>query len=595
MKRFYIIPFLISAISMAACTHDECAPSGSFSVKAELTQAATKAGASEAQLLEGARLDLYYADFSGLIRSYRYSELPEVIWLPAGSYRVDVIAGEAAKDAPVKASWDSKSYAGSAEFSVEAGRNSEVEVEAGVSNAITKITFGSGIAENFAPGYTLTIGVDGNNLSYNAAKSGAEGYFIIDGMEDPEFEWTFSGSLNGASFTRSGKVGGIAAGKMYTMTLKYTQTDGDLSFDLQVDESLDIKEDIIVFEPVSTGLAESAVYEIWAAHATVHADVDESEYSNPSAIKFAYRTSGGSWTEVAAERVSPGSYKAVLTGLTPATDYSYKLVIGGSDIGDAKTFTTEQAPSIPNGSFEQTSKSASGNYTEFYSSYEDAWWGSGNGSKGVNGSADFGGFIICAPDKSEKQDGAQSACLTSTWALVKFAAGNLFSGYFAGLVGTKGGKVAFGRAFTGRPTALKVWVKYSTGKINRIDSAPAGVNITTGDYDTGRIQIALGNWDYRVYGGTRECPILVNTTDTGTFVDFATDGSTIAYGDLQLKGNASNSHNVWKEYTIPIEYDSEMDYPSYIVISCASSMYGDYFTGCDSSKMWVDKMELVYE
>ena len=171
----------------------------------------------------------------------------------------------------------------------------------------------------------------------------------------------------------------------------------------------------------------------------------------------------------------------------------------------------------------------------------------------------------------------------------------MFSGYFAGLVGTKGGKVAFGRAFTGRPTALKVWVKYSTGKINRIDSAPAGESITTSDYDTGRIQIALGTWDYRVYGGTRECPILVNTTDTGTFVDFATDASTIAYGDLQLKGNASNSHNVWKEYVIPIEYNSEMDFPTYIVVSCASSKYGDYFTGCDSSKMWIDQMELVYE
>ena len=80
--------------------------------------------------------------------------------------------------------------------------------------------------------------------------------------------------------------------------------------------------------------------------------------------------------------------KAVLDGLSPATDYSYKLVIGGSDIGESKTFTTEQAPAIPNGSFEQTSKSASGNYTEFYSSYESAWWGSGNGSKGVNGSAE---------------------------------------------------------------------------------------------------------------------------------------------------------------------------------------------------------------
>ena len=595
MKRFFTISILTATVLMAACSRDEFAPSGSLSVKAGLSQAATKAGANEEELLAGAKLNIYYADFSGLVRAYNYSELPEHIWLPSSSYRVDVVAGEAAKNTPAKASWDSKSYAGSTEFEVKAGDDTEVEVEAVVSNAITKVSFGSGIADNFAAGYTLTIGVDGNNLTYSASKSGAEGYFIIDGVEDPEFEWTFSGTLKGSSFTRSGKISSIEAGKMYTMNLKYTLTDGELSFDLLVDESLDIKEDIIVFEPVSTGLAESAVYEIWAAHATVHADVDESEYSNPSDIKFAYRTAGGSWTEVAAERVTEGSYKAVLDGLSPSTDYSYKLVIGGSDIGESKTFTTEQAPAIPNGSFEQTSKSASGNYTEFYSSYENAWWGSGNGSKGVNGSADFGGFIICAPDTSEKQDGAQSACLTSTWALVKFAAGNLFSGYFAGLVGTKGGKVAFGRAFTGRPTALKVWVKYSTGKINRIDSAPAGVSITTSDYDCGRIQIALGIWDYRVYGGTRECPILVNTTDTDTFVDFATDASTIAFGDLQLKGDASNSHNVWKEYTIPLEYSSLTEYPSYIVISCASSMYGDYFTGCDTSKMWVDKMELVYE
>lgn len=595
MKRLFTIITLGAALLMAGCSHDECAPSGSFSLKAGLSQAVTKAGANEAQLLSGAKLNLYYADFSGLVRSYNYSDLPDVIWLPSNSYRVDVIAGEAAKDSPAKASWESKSYAGSTEFEVVAGTNTDVEVEAGISNAVTKVTFGSGIAENFASGYTFTIGVDGNNLTYDASKSGAEGYFIIDDMEDAQFEWSFSGTLNGSAFSKNGKVASIEAGKMYTMTLNYTVTDGELSFDLLVDEGLDIKEDIIVFEPVSTGLSESAVYEIWAAHATVHADVDESEYSDPSAIKFAYRTSGGSWQTVSAERVSEGTYKAVLTGLSPNTGYTYKLVIDGTDIGDPKSFTTEQAPAIPNGSFEQSSTSASGNYTEFYASGDDPWWGSGNGSKGINGSADFGGFIICAPDKSEKHDGNQSACLSSTWALVKFAAGNLFSGYFAGLVGTKGGKVAFGRAFTGRPTALRVWVKYSTGKINRIDSAPAGVNITNNDYDTGRIQIALGTWDYRVYGGTRECPILVNTTDTATFVDFATDASTIAYGDLQLTGNASNSHNVWKEYTIPIEYSSETDYPSYIVVSCASSKYGDYFTGCDSSKMWIDQMELVYE
>ena len=104
MKRLFTIISLIAAVFMAGCSHDEYVPDGSFSVKAGISQTETKAGATEAQLLAGAKINLYYADFSGLVRSYKYSELPEVIWLPGNSYRVDVIAGEAAKDSPTKAS-----------------------------------------------------------------------------------------------------------------------------------------------------------------------------------------------------------------------------------------------------------------------------------------------------------------------------------------------------------------------------------------------------------------------------------------------------------------------------------------------------------
>ncbi|MCR4860031.1 MAG: DUF4493 domain-containing protein [Bacteroidales bacterium] len=568
---------------------------GRLSLGVDINAASTKASLSADELLSSAVVNIYYADFSGLVRTYSYSEKPEVIYLPSGSYRVDVVAGEAAKQSPAAASWEQKSYFGSSPFEIEAGAETAVEVVAGVSNAVSKVAFSETIAENFAEGYSLTIGIGENTLVYDASKSGAEGYFILDGISEPEFAWTFTGTLSGSAFTKSGTISGLEGGKVYAMTFKYTVKDGFGTLDVLVDYDTENIEDVIVFEPVSTGLSASSVYEIWAGHATVHANVDEGEYDDPSKVAFAYATADGDWTTVAATRSGEGTYDAVLEGLSPETEYSYKLVIDGEDIGDALTFTTEAAPAIPNGSFEESSESASGNYTEFYSSEADAWWGSGNGSKGINGSADFGGFIICAPDTSEKVDGNQSACLTSTYALVKFAAGNLFSGYFAGLEGVKGGKVAFGRPFTGRPTALRVWLKYSTGKINRIGSQPEGETVTTDDYDTGRVQVALGTWDYRTYGGTRECPILVNTTDTSTFVDFATDASTLAHGDLQLVGDASDSYNSWVEYTIPIEYRNETEYPTYIVVSCASSKLGDYFTGCDSSKLWIDKMELLYE
>ena len=115
------------------------------------------------------------------------------------------------------------------------------------------------------------------------------------------------------------------------------------------------------------------------------------------------------------------------------------------------------------------------------------------------------------------------------------------------------------------------------------------------DYDRAQIKIALGTWDYRTYGGTSNCPVQVNTTDVSTFVDFNTDISTIAYGSLILQGDASNSTNVWQQITIPLDYKDQTAYPSYIIISCAASMLGDYFTGSEESELWVDGMELLYE
>ena len=140
---------------------------------------------------------------------------------------------------------------------------------------------------------------------------------------------------------------------------------------------------------------------------------------------------------------------------------------------------------------------------------------------------------------------------------------------------------------------MRLWVKYSSGQINRReDGAPNEVQ--KGDYDIASLRVALGTWDYKKYGGDAESPVLVNTTDTNTFVDFTTDASTIAFGEYEITANADNSTNVWKQVTIPLDYHTTTKYPTHIIISFAASKYGDYFTGCDSSKLWVDNVELIY-
>lgn len=616
MKK--ILTFMTICLALAvSCTKaelkDKEAGMGVLSMDMSLSDQ-TKA-MSQDELLSSAQVKIYKADFSGLVRSYTYNNMPSPFYLAADAYRVDVVAGEAAKETPAAASFENKSYKGSKEFTITAGNVTTVEVVAGVNNAVTSISFDQTVAENFNEGYTFTIGLDAEDaatqLVYNASNSGSEGYFIVAGLDEPSFTWTFSGVLakDGSAFTKTGVIEDIVPGKLYKMNLKYTIKDGDLEFTLVVDYSTDIVDDTIIFEPVSTGLALTPAYEIWAAHATVYADVDPKENAGAT-IQFAYSANGGStWEHADGVNYGEGLWKADLKGLTPATEYTYALVINGEHVGSPLTFTTEAAPALPNSSFEYVSKASGKDYYKFYDpncgvadgSY--MFWGSGNGEggEGVNGSASMG-IVITTIDTDNKIDGNQSVLCQNNSIVTMLTAGNLFTGQFAGLVGTSGGKVNFGRPWTSRPTALKIWAKYSTGKINILKNDNLGV--TKNDYDRAQIKFAIGTWDYKKYGGTKDSPVHINTTLESTFVDFYTDESTIANGDVIIYNDGYMINNgakvtattsEWIEYIIPLDYRQLTTYPTHIVISCATSQFGDYFTGYDGGRLWIDAAELIYE
>ena len=586
-------------------------------------EAVTKAVDGEDALRNNATVKIYKPDFGGLARSYRYSEMPESIYLVAAQgYRVDVEAGEAVAENPAPASWTSKSYMGSKDFNITAGIVTTVEVAAKVNNAVTEISFDPTVAENFNAGYTFTIGLDSEDAStqlvYNAEKSGAEGYFIVAGLDEPSFQWTFSGTLekDDIAFEKTGEIEGLLPGKLYKMNLVYTIKDGDLELEVLVDKATDIVDDTIIFEPVSTGLASSSPFELWAAHATVHADVDPKEYAGAK-VEFEYSSNGTQWSKVSGVNDSEGTWKADLTGLTPSTEYRYRLLINDEQIGDEKTLTTDVAGQLPNSGFENVYlvKASSILEKDFYLFYnpnssdvtlKNMFWGSGNGegSYGSTGSASMG-VIITTIDATDKKEGNQSVVAQTGATAGVLAAGNLFTGQFAGLVGTEGGKVNFGRPWTSRPSALRLWCKYTTGKMDIERGAPEGVTIVKGEtYDSAEIKFVIGDWDYKKYGGTKDSPVHINTTDSSTFIDYDTDPSTIAYGNLLIehdgyivKNQAKVEANTteWIQYTIPLDYKNLNAYPTHIIVSCASSRYGDYFTGYSKSKLWIDAVELIYE
>lgn len=345
----------------------------------------------------------------------------------------------------------------------------------------------------------------------------------------------------------------------------------------------------------------------WATHAYV-ASTGVAGMENG----FQYRKKGaGQWIDLQESDITSdgGSFIGHITGLEPDTAYEV-LAYCGNERTDAEEFTTSKATQLPNSSFEYVSKVAGADYYKFYDpncGVEDGsymFWGSGNGegSEGVNGSASMG-IVITTVDYNDKVDGNKSVCAKTGETIGMLAAGNLFTGQFAGLVGTEGGKVNFGRPWTTRPTALKLYCKYTTGRMDVINRMPIGVTLTKEDFDRAQIKVAIGTWAYRTYGGTSESPVLVNTTDERTFVDFYTDNSTVANGDLIIyhDGYSLNRGDKvtagtdgWVEYTIPLQYHDLETIPTHIIISCAASQFGDYFSGCSMSRLWLDAFELIY-
>lgn len=599
MRRKNTIMMLLPVILTASCTR-----SGEGSLSISVSTEETRA-MSEDELLASSIVRIYKADFSGLVREYRYDAMPGSIYLPADSYRIDVTAGGWNTSPVTLASWDQKSYSGSEEVEIKPGINSGTTVTARISNAVTNVTFDAGIAEQFNEGYSCTMGLStedsGMMLSYTADKSGEDGYFLPTGFE-PSLWWSFSGTLkNGTPVSKSGEIKNVETGKRYFMTLRYTEKNGIFSIDLMVDKTKDIHYDNILFVPVSTGVAATGRPDIWAGHFLAYADVDEEEY-DADKVCFEYRKTGsGNWIRRSGVKESDGYFSCLIDGLESSTEYEYRLVLtsresNAEEYFDApSTIITDAAPQVPNSGFETFSNAESTNYSSFYDKnspqpeLQTKWWDSGNeGSTTVGSSAQ-----ICYP-VTDCVEGERAAKLQSRYVVIKFAAGNLFSGHFGRTIGTSGGTVYFGRPFTARPTAMRLWAKYSSGKINRRESnAPS--EIRTGDYDRASLRIALGTWDYKKYGGDADSPICVNTTDESTFVDYSTDESTIAFGEKVIMSDAANSTNEWRQITIPLTYRNTRTFPTHIVISFAASYYGDYFTGYDDSQLWVDKVELVYE
>ena len=298
------------------------------------------------------------------------------------------------------------------------------------------------------------------------------------------------------------------------------------------------------------------------------------------------------WQTVRPASENGGWFSASVDGLEAETEYEC-MAFSGSDETGIESFTTEGEIQLPNSGFETWSNAESDKYYSFYdpesllTELQTKWWGSGNkGSTTVGAS-----HTITKPCTDDFVEGKSSVLLESDYVIIKFAAGNIFSGEYYRTIGTSGGVIRFGRPFTNRPQKLTVWMKFRAGIITdkTFGGAPDNDPVKVGDRDRGCIWVALGDWDYHRYGGSEESPVEVNTTDKSTFFDPKGE-NVIAYGTFVT----DRDYDQWTKIEIPLEYVTTSKRPTHIIVSCASSKLGDYFTGSEDSRMWLDDMRLEY-
>ena len=349
---------------------------------------------------------------------------------------------------------------------------------------------------------------------------------------------------------------------------------------------------LITYIPIAITTASIPAYiNVWTKEVYITAVGVEGQKNG-----FKYRVVGESgWTDVTGGALSMtgGQFTAHITGLTPATTYEF-YAYTGDDTTDVQQFTTDPARQFPNNSFEHFSKVTDADYYKWYDpscddpESREIWWACGNG-EGKDGVAGTGtlNLVLTFPDSEEKADGGWSVRCESKSLVGVLACGNLFTGRFAKIIGTTGGAVNYGRYWTTRPKALKVWYKYESGIIDIIGKRPVGDNTQVGDNDRCEIAISVGNWDYKKMGGNPESPVYVNTTE-GRYYTEKSDG-VIAFGH-----HVSNQSCDWTQIEIPLNYKTLTERPTHIIVTCAASYLGDYLTGSSSTKLWVDKMELVY-
>ena len=313
-----------------------------------------------------------------------------------------------------------------------------------------------------------------------------------------------------------------------------------------------------------------------------------------SVVNVSYRRQGDSdWITVPENlvTVNGSKYEVELKPLMPGATYDYMAQTATAESA-IQSFTTVAPQYLENGSFDEwhIEKKLSQDLYCPWAEGGNQYWDTGN----------HGATTVGASNSTYVTEGGRTfANLQSKYIVIKFAAGNIFTGEYVETDGTNG-VLNFGRPFSSFPTKLRFDFKYRTSTITRTGGdwkEAYGEYITRqlyeglkGQPDSCNVYVALGDWPPVDYKGT-SCRYLIRTRPSALHLMDMNSSHLIAFGQMTCGRDVSQ----WTTETINIDYRVRNRQPTTIIVVASSSKYGDYFTGGEESLLQLDNMELLYE
>lgn len=476
--------------------------------------------------------------------------------------------------------FDAPFYAGTQEVTVKQGTLSRATVTCTQDNVKVSVVWDQSFQSYFTEAYTVVSSSisDVSALTFTMGSTAKSAYFPVG---DLNLLLSVTNKSNQFYSLRS-TFTDVHARDHFIFTYKVADAGTHGSVEVLVDEATQTYNFTIPVNRKPGVSLDAKKADAWATFANLAVEVTADNYDHTKLNLEWKKLGADAWTTIEGSALTRDkdvfSYK--LTGLEPATTYTYRAVYndGENDATSAEVnFTTEAVTALYNAGFENWYSEGRIDYCG--SAADGKYWNSSNG-----GAATYIGSVT-TQDTGFKHGGNSSARLGTQWAVVKLAAASLFTGDFIGLIGTKGAKLDWGVPFTSRPTALKGYYSYAPGAVNR-GTQPSGVGAPAKDEnDECQIFCALVTEQFHVANAE------ASGYEMTTSLDWENDPRVVAYGQMTQN---SSSNGAWQELNIPLKYHSLTTKPTYMIIVCSASKWGDYFYGSDSSVLHIDDFELVY-